>query len=111
MTDEEAAAIKERWNWNLVDALPAGSQAKADVRALLAERAALVEIVRVVAEMEPVREENSEYCPFFCGASRVELFEYHDDLSITSHWEPPTLEHTADCPVTKARALLEGKQP
>ena len=45
MTDEEAQAIKTRWNWNLVDALPTGSQAKADVRALLAERAALLEII------------------------------------------------------------------
>ena len=34
MTDEEFAAIKARWRWNLVDALPTGSQAKMDVRAL-----------------------------------------------------------------------------
>ena len=52
MTDEELAAIKARWNWNLLDALPTGSRAKMDVRALLDERAALVEIARAVADGE-----------------------------------------------------------
>lgn len=50
MTDEEFAAIKARWRWNLVDALPTGSQAKADVRALCDHVERLREIVLAVAE-------------------------------------------------------------
>ena len=64
MTDEELAAIHERWDWILLDALPSGSQAKADVRALYDEverrsnlvlalrenRQQLLEIARAVAE-------------------------------------------------------------
>lgn len=52
MTDEEAAAIRERWHWNSSDLLPSASQAKADIRALLDERAALLAVARVVADGE-----------------------------------------------------------
>ena len=54
MTDEEFAAIKARWRWNLVDALPTGSQAKMDVRALYDEVKRLREIALAVAESHSV---------------------------------------------------------
>ena len=92
MRDEEAQAIKERWNWNLVDALPTGSQAKADVRALLAERAALLEAVESLLTYA-TKKRYADWC-VWCDA-QGQNFEWHD----------------ADCPVTKARALLEGTRP
>ena len=126
MTDEEAQAIKARWNWNLVDALPTGSQAKADVRALLSERATLIEErAALLAEVDQWRAIGHTLDLIGRDATGALVT---DSLYITDcplchkritgpvddepRWPSlPKLGHRDDCPVVKARAVLEGTQP
>jgi hypothetical protein len=91
MTDKEMAAIQARWNWILVDALPEPTQAKADIRALLAE------VKQLRAECKQARFLLQQFIHY--------ADEPHPCAACGAEW--PLLQgHTAECPVTKARALL-----
>ena len=83
MTDEEFAAIKARWRWNLVDALPTGSQAKMDVRALCDHVERLRAFVREVAgdhqhEWDAVDPQEVWYCTV-CGEHAQDWAQYIDE--------------------------------
>lgn len=95
MTDAELEAIHERWNWILLDALPTGSQAKADVRALYDEVKRMRGIVEAVAALDRMEVEDGA-CPF-CG-----LVDWEDRNA------PHISRFGSVCPVVQARALLEG---
>jgi hypothetical protein len=77
---------------------------KQTLQALLAENAALREIVVVVAEVSNSQMHMARgdwaVCPFQCGAQDAGLHG----------WRKAHLNHREDCPVTKARALLGEEQ-
>lgn len=108
MTDEEAAQLRAQVQeaTRVLSGAYTISQARqaalteeyaetfaAAVERLLAERAALVEIAWVVAHFDDDAYPDGAYCCHWCGAM-------YDGIG-----DRPT-PHTADCPVTKARALL-----
>lgn len=96
MADDEVTADYHGVPWDANEQI---ATLRAEVARLLATLDAYREIVRQVAEVPNGQQHMAQgdwaVCPFACGASRVD------------YWQKPRLDHTPDCPVTRARKLLE----
>ena len=116
MSEERLAAIKTRWRWNSVDALPTGSQAKMDMRALYDEvkraRADLAAYARLAGGLEARLDAALAVVRAVAtDDSLVSSVSIIDDPQCNDCQVNPEREpHRATCIVTQARTLMASAE-